>query len=174
MTRFSNASRHRSPRRPTSWEVGVNAVEQAISATSNLIWTNAVTSALASTLVRIRGYAFLRLEVAGAGDGFEGALAIGLVSNEAVAAGAAAVPNPLTDANFDGWIWHHFFDVHSVTATIADGVNANAVVQRIEIDSKAMRIWDGSGYTLIGVMGARESGTVSLVLGAETRILVKT
>ena len=79
------------------------------------------------------------LTAAAAGDGFFGAVGIGIVTNQAFVAGVTSMPEPFDEVNWDGWMWHFFFDIRSVTATIGDGVNAASVSQLLTIDSKAMR-----------------------------------
>ena len=82
------------------------------------------------------------------------------------------MPTPFTEADWDGWLWHEFFDVRALTATIADGVNAFSAVSRVVIDSKAMRKgWDDK-VTLVGVTEVVEGGTASMELHGNTRCLV--
>jgi len=125
------------------------------------------------TIVRIRGHfqLFLTL-VTAVGDGFHGAIGIGVFTNEAFASGAAAIPGPLTDADYDGWMYHQFIDVHGITLTEADGSNAVVMVQAGEIDSKAMRIQEDS-QTLLGLIEVGEEGTAAAEFWADTRVLDK-
>ena len=67
---------------------------------------------------------------------------------------------------------HHYFDVRAITATEADGSNAFATVQKIVIDSKAMRKF-GSEQILFGSLDVTETGTSVMRLQAETRVLLK-
>ena len=162
-------------RRQTAWGAGPNAESQSLSATQSLIWTNGSVLALEQevTIVRVRGYCNIILEATAAiGDGFSGAIGIGLVSSAAFAAGVASVPTPITEVDWSGWLYHKFFDLRSITATIADGVNSVACVQQFDIDSKAMRK-QGSSMTLMGVVEVSESGTATAELNADTRILDK-
>ena len=108
-----------------------------------------------------------------AGDGFDGALGIGIVSTEAFGvASAGGVPGALTDADWDGWIWHSFFHLHQIAATESEGSNAVGSVARITIDSKAMRIFEDS-ETLFGDVETVTDGTAVGELWADTRILLK-
>ncbi len=162
-------------KRQVAWGFGPDAVPVSLAATGNLFWTNAVTltTAAKTTIVRIRGnfQAFL-LTAAAAGDGFDGAIGIGLATTEAVAAGIAAVPGPRTDPEWGGWIAHQVFHIHAVTATIADGVNAAAAQVTMNIDSKAMRKFEES-QSLFGAVEVLENGAATAELWADTRILVK-
>jgi len=78
----------------------------------------------------------------------------------------------LSDSNWDSWMWHSFFDVRSITGTIADGVNAAGVDQRVEIDSKAMRKWDPADIMVL-MTEFVESGNATVKVNADSRILVK-
>ena len=173
---FRGSRQFPTQRRLTGWALGPDATPLALGTTAHQQWTNGVQisgEGQKNTLVRIRGMAVVFLTtLTSAGDGFDGALGIGLVSNEAFAAGVASQPGALTDADWDGWVWHSFFHVHGVTATVSDGVNANLFMVRIPIDSKAQRKWS-EGYTLVGDMELIENGTAVGEMWADTRILLK-
>ncbi len=65
-----------------------------------------------------------------------GALGMMIVSDLAIAAGAASIPGPVTDASDDGWfLW---FGVSQVSIAALGGV-VNTNPQSYVIDSKAMR-----------------------------------
>ncbi len=162
-------------KRLTEWIVGPSSVDGNFTASSKALWSFGAFGDRPVTIVRIRGHmAAYLLASTVVGTGFFGAFGIGLVSDEAFAAGAASVPGPLVSSDWDGWMWHSFFDVRSITATIADGVNAASVVARVEIDSKAMRCWDAESMTLIGMTEVVESVAGTLETQAETRVLIKT
>ncbi len=165
----------RSPGRLTAWALGPNETGVAFTTVTQGLWTTgvALTSGKA-TIVRIRGYIELMIQASSAVDGgFSGAIGLGLVTTPAFDIGATAVPGPVTELDWDGWMWHHFFSIRTMTATIADGANAYSAVQKIDIDTKAMRRFD-EDMTLIGVIetGA-ESGAATLRAHADTRVLLK-
>ena len=175
MARPRGFPRRSGTKRSTSWANGAAAADVAITATGKGLWTTGVvlSAALKVTIVRTRGLANILLTSAtAAGDGFHGALGLALVPTTAFVAGSAAIPGPFTEEDWDGWLWHSYFDVRAITATIADGVNAALVSQRMEIDSKAMRIFD-EDMTLVGMFEVVESGTAVAELHASTRLLVK-
>jgi len=161
-------------RRSVNWSQGPSGKQQAQSGTGLLVWTlGLITTVGELTIVRTRGIVSVTLlSVSAAGDGFFGALGIGLVPSKSFVVGSTAIPGPLTESDWDGWLWHSFFDIRTVTATIADGANAAGVVQRISIDSKAMRKFQ-EDMTLIGVSEMEESGTATMEQSAECRVLVK-
>ena len=167
----------RSQRRKTAWGLGPNANTILITAIdAPQQWTNGVVllNEQEVTIVRIRGnFHAVLTAVSSTHGGFAAAAGLGLVTLEAFNAGIASNPSPITDADWDGWMWHSFFDVRSITATIADGVNAFAISRTIEIDSKAMRKFN-TDMVLFGAVEARfESGSASLVVDADSRVLVK-
>ncbi len=96
----------------------------------------------------------------------------GLTSPHGLRTATTVPPGPLTDAHWDSWIWHSFFDVRALTTTLADGVNAQAASVRLPVDSKAMRKWDPA-ETLVGMFEVVESGTAIITVSGDTRILLK-
>jgi len=167
--------RVRTQRRKTAWGVGPNATAQASTAALNPIaWANGVVlqNDSEATIVRIRGIMSLVLHVSSlAAGGFLGAAGIGITTAAAFAAGVGSMPSPITELDWDGWMWHHFYDVHSVTATIADGANAGAVYQRVLIDSKAMRKFR-TDEVVFGIWeNAEEIGTATVTIHANSRML---
>ena len=169
---FPQASR----KRKTAWGVGPQEVDRTLTSSTSVLWSAGIvlsSAAPEATIVRIRGIMTATLEVVGAiGDGFFGAIGMGLVTSAAFAAGVGSVPTPITEEDWDGWMFHSYFDVRAVTATIADGVNAVGVVARIPIDTKAMRIFREE-MTLVGVTEVVESGAANVEMQGQTRVLLK-
>ena len=176
----------RSSKRKTSWDVGpetgVNGATQVITASSAVLATTAVAFLFdGDTIVRTRGELNIFLSIAaGQGDGFHGAFGIGVASTAAVTAGIASVPTPLTEEDWNGWIYHRYFGLFAggplATATAADQqsqVNSTCAAARIEVDSKAMRKMSDamSVYAAIEVV---ELGAVSsMEFAFNCRILTK-
>ena len=167
--------RSRSPRRSTTWGFGPDAVLSSSGATPSLLFTTGIVLVVQNkaTIVRLRGSAMVHLTAAGsAGDGYTGAFGIGLVSAEAFAAGAGSVPGALTDSDDDIWLYHQFFEVKSATAMLADGVNAQSIAQRFEVDSKAMRKLT-IDQVVFGSFEAFETGVAVVQFVFDSRMLVK-
>jgi len=165
----------RSTKRMVTWGVGPNATALPSSSSLAQHWTNGITLANdnKATIVRIRGELLCFLTSFGsAADGFEMAAGLGIVTAEAFAAGAASTPGALTDADWDGWMWHSFWQVHGVTATIGDAASSRAGVFRIPIDSKAMRKFEDS-EVLFGSLETSEEGVAIAETFANTRVLFK-
>ena len=93
-----------------TWLLGPSALSGAISTSVNTLWSGSVSdpaSFEAPTLIRIRGrIQALLLTAAAAGDGFTYAFGLALVENTAFTAGATSLPGPISEADWDGWIWH--------------------------------------------------------------------
>jgi len=99
------------------------------------------------------------------------AVGMGIVTGEAFAAGVASVPSPIGDLDWDGWMYHQFFDVRSVTNTLADGVNAVGASVMLPIDVKSQRILRSDDRLMAVVEGEVEVGAATVRLDADTRIL---
>ena len=167
--------RTRAPKRATTWGQGPSAIDLISAATSKLFWTNGsvLTNESIVTIVRMRGLVSIQLNTIDAvGAGFFGAVGLGIITLDAFTAGAGSAPGALTDAEWDGWIWHSFFDVRGQSVTMADGVNAFHASQRIEIDSKAMRKFEDS-QVLFGSFDMVESTNATVEMQAEARVLLK-
>ena len=163
------------PRRGTDWGIGPSISSAiTISATGKVLWTTGTTPAQNLTVVRTRGLIHFSLITQSlAGGGFDGAVGLYLMTEDAFNVGVTAALDPLSDANSDMWLWHNYFSVKAVTPIEADGVNAFGVHQRIEIDSKAMRKDFDPERVMAGVISARETGTSTMDVWAETRQLFK-
>ena len=124
--------------------------------------------------MRIRGYAAFYLSSwTAALDGYEGAMGIGVVTDAAFSVGTTALPTPLTEEDWDGWMFHQYYSVRApATGTEADGANAQGIVLRIPIDSKAMRKITPE-MTMFGIFQHTETGTAVINSEARTRILLK-
>ena len=164
----------RGPRRRTGWDFGPGSggVDVISSSSTGFFGVQGATFLRqGDTLVRSRGDVEMFLTAVGAsGDGFEGALGMGLASQNAVAAGIASVPTPITDIDWDGWVWHRMFSLHGSAATASED---NALPSRFfEIDSKAMRKV-GTEMSLYLAFEMTEIGTAVMNLFGGVRVLIK-
>jgi len=166
-------SGNRGVQRHTDWGFGVDMLANTLSSSAKLLGTTSLGVAEPVTLIRIRGMIHFILTLGdAAGSGFLGAAGIALVNTDAFSVGITAIPGPQSDAHWDNWIWHSFWDVRTATATIADGVNAAGVSQRIVIDSKAMRKWDPA-ETLVLMVEGTETTNAAVRINCDTRLLLK-
>ena len=164
----------RGPRRLTNWGggPGSNAAASITSSTA-FILGGGITFGAAGTVVRIRGnfQAFL-LSYSSAGDGFHGAVGIGLASEAAFTAGIASLPTPITEAGWDGWLWHNFFGVHGGLAAGASAVGVSNPGVDIDIDSKAMRKVSDD-MVIYAAAEVTETGVASMSVFLNSRMLLK-
>ena len=125
------------------------------------------------TLLRLRGEAtFSLITVAAAVSGFQCAFGIGIVRDVAFATGGVtAVPTPIDDQDWDGWIFWDRFNLVSITGTISDGVNSKAATYRMPIDTKAMRKLD-LGDVIYGVLQVQELGVSVANWWFDSRVLL--
>ena len=166
-----------SNRRRTAWSAGPRqSAVPSITANGSFLWALGAQATLDGlTLVRVRGSLTTWLEVVTAiGDGFA-RVGFGLcnVSENAFNIGVTAVPTPLTDIGWDGWLWHALVaPLIGLSVTEADNRGPLGQV-RLEIDSKAMRKTRSSDV-LVGVAEVSgEIGTATLQFMSECRILDK-
>ena len=163
-------------KRLTSWGFGPEDTGTGFSASGKALWTNSVLLAAGhtpATIVRMRGLVTVGIESAtAADDGFAGAVGIALVTIQAFTQGVIAVPGPMLEMDWGGWLYHRFFDIRVVDNTIGNGVNAVRAIERWEVDSKAMRKW-GDEFILVGVMEVVENATAVMRIHGDLRILLK-
>ena len=122
------------------------------------------------TLVRTRGEIQISLVAASAaGEGIQWAFGMCVVTENAAGIGVTAVPDPIGDANWDGWFVHEEGVIFARDATPLD--DPGLLVHR-SIDSKAMRKQHNTDVT-IGVYAQVESGAITSRADVITRILDK-
>ena len=173
MARRSSHDRVRTgSRRRTGWEEGpgTQTLVSLTTSGSSVVGLGFSTSIDGFTVARMRGYVemFLNAAVGADGNGFAGAIGIGIVSSAAFAVGITAMPTPITEITWEGWLYHRFFSLHSSDITAGDVDHRN---ESWEIDSKAMRKLD-SDDTIFVAVEATETGTAQLNVRVGTRMLM--
>jgi len=168
--RRSGSSRVSGPRRLTNWGSGPGGSGVAsVSAGSSVILGSGIQFGSAGTVVRIRGIFDMFLTAATAsGDGFFGAVGIGLASLAAFTAGIGSLPTPLQESIWDGWLWHSFISVHRDVTTGDSGSSS----QRFSIDSKAMRKVSDE-MVIYAAVDVVEIGTAVASIFLDSRMLIK-
>jgi len=149
----------------------ITAAGDTISTTSNVILGSGITPLIPQmTVVRLRGTIGIQLVTATAAEaGFNYALGIGICTADAFAIGVTATPTPFDDAEWPGWLWHHFGyikapqEVHDLN---------QVPLQQITIDSKAMRKLR-LNEILYAAIECGEQGTAVIRVHCMTRVLVK-
>jgi len=156
-------------RRKTVWVGTADQGEIAVGAGLSVLISSFAPDALSilkATVVRTRGI-FVVHPTALTGDStYGGAYGLGIVSDEAFAAGAASIPRPFDDDDWAGWLVHgyyggHFeFDIDGNTFSPAP----------MAIDSKAMRKV-GPNETLVWVAES-QGGPVQVRLQARVLMML--
>ena len=148
------------------------AIQSATAAGATLI-DNGQEALVASTVARIHGHLVCWLEAVGTiGDGFTRlAAGIGIVSADAFAVGATAVPSPSADQDWSGWMWH-YAGGPIVGFSVTESENTGPVSQiRIPIDVKAMRKMKPNEVIFGSVGLSAEVGVATISFGMHTRML---
>ncbi len=151
---FRIASRS-SSKRQTEW-VNLNFDAAVLSAVSSTLFTTSFVPLVSGlTLIRMRGELIVSSLMNAATDAMTIAVGCILVSDEAVAAGVASIPSPITDAD-DDWLYYQWCSVQSGVL----GAPGQGTEFRFNVDNKAMRRFP-AGKTLVAVAEASsEGGTV--------------
>jgi len=170
----SRGMRHpvRSAPRITDWGLGPGGTAVTIftGSGSSFLGGGIISTVGGITVVRIRGLFDCQLvSSTSAGDGYFGAVGIGLVSDSAFQAGIGSVPTPITDQEWDGWLWYNFLSVHESSP---DDAGSGASHYRAEIDTKAMRKIDGD-VRIYAAMEVVEIGTAVVNCHLDSRTLFK-
>ena len=163
-----------SPRRRKGWEEGPGGVALTTVAATSSAFLGAGILWLADgiTIIRIRGrFAAFLGNAAAIGDGYQGAVGLALVTEQAFTAGIGSVPIPIAERDWDGWMYHMQFGVHSQTiqSSTVDGGASSAI--DFVVDSKAMRK-TGTQEVLMAVVEVTEIGTATVNMFFDSRVLV--
>ena len=161
----------RGQRRQSSW-FGFVAVETTYAAANNssIIYTlNAAALALRPfTIVRTRGMFGLRSDQAAVSEDYSASIGMAVVSDQAVAIGATAVPTPETDRSSDLFF---LFETLAGKLEVTTDVGRFEAGYWKEVDSKAMRRVD-QGQDLV-VVGEASAVSLGCVVHTSFRMLVK-
>ena len=134
----------RGPRRQTRWVGSTVALTQfgTIPAASKVLFGQETAAALEAigvplTLVRTRGQFSYKSDQQVANEEQIGAVGLAIVSETARGAGAASIPGPQTDSDWDGWFyWSPLYASFSLASAVGFAFDeAHTTV----VDSKAMR-----------------------------------
>ena len=157
-------------RRVTDWGDGPGGVAAtAISASSVAILGSGIVpvSAQKLTLVRTRGLlSLVGLTSTSGGDGFQGAFGIGKIALTAFTAGVGSVPTPVTEVDWDGWLFWYPISLHRGDNAFANG----SFAQQVVVDSKAMRKFDAE-EVLYASLEVTEIGGVTMSVFFDSRML---
>ena len=171
MARSRGFVQTRAARRQKSWETGPGqgAVTTSSVSANQILGAGAQAQEDGLTLLRLRGrYSAFLTAVSAINDGYHGAFGIGIVTAEAFSIGVTAVPLPITDVGWDGWI---FWSPVQLQAHVATAAGETEVSQEMEVDTKAMRKLR-LGDTIYAVTELIEVGTAVISQAFDSRLLV--
>jgi len=165
-----------STRRQTSWFGGPFGTVSFSANGAAVFGTAQQAAGEGLTIIRTRGELLVYLTggTLSALEGFRWALGIGVVTENAAGIGVIAIPSPLTDVVWDGWMVYetgHCKTPRDMSA--AEGAASPMTMARIPIDSKAMRKFKFSDVMTAVFEVDSEVGTASLTAELSTRILAK-
>ena len=124
-----------------------------------------------ATILRIRGMLLVTLDNAAEGDDTFLTAALGMVSSDAAALGATAMPDPGSEPEYP-WLWWAsipLFATQSITG-VDPSFSTVSGAARLEVDSKAMRKVK-PGESLIWVFQGTDTVLKDLDVG-QTRVLI--
>ncbi len=104
----------------------------------------------------------------GVDDTWRGAYGLCVVSDEALAAGAAAIPRPFDDDDWPGWLVHGYYAGH---LEFQSGTSELVVPIQYEIDSKGMRKVRPN-ESIVWVGESNSSAATQMLLGARVLMLL--
>ena len=127
-------------RRGVAWALGPFGVSSLIATDLSQVFSTAVISVFEDqTIIRIRGE--LMFVMQSAASSFDGWTRVGfgmcIVSENAAGIGVTAVPAPIADIAWDGWMVHWTGAVIAGATTITN--SEGSANFKVPIDSKAMR-----------------------------------
>ena len=167
---YRGSSRASAPsRRRTGWEEGPGTLTATAFSSSSVAILGNGQEFLADggTIVRIRGAIELVLSSVGSVlDGYDGAIGIGIVSTPAFAIGVTAMPTPITEIGWEGWMYHRFFSIHASDAAL------DIESLKIELDTKAMRKVN-TEEVVFAAIEVVETGAAVMTVRLGSRMLLK-
>jgi len=135
-------------RQPTTWSRTTSVGSLTVPAASKVLLTTFTLAnpGIGETVRRTRGLISISSDQTAAVEEQTGALGFVVVTDLAIAAGAASIPGPHTDSSDDGWfVWLPFMQT-----SIATLATANLISYQYDFDSKAMRkVQEGSGVAVM-------------------------
>jgi len=158
-------------KRVTSW-VGVNLDIPDLTVVTPLFSTVIAESVIEEfptpTLVRTRGGLSAWTDTSSSPGGF-GTVVVGIMQVQTAAVTGSAVPAPGSDPSSD-WLW---WDTLHVGASAADVIGEDITVDRLKVDSKAMRKLKNNMTVIIVAQLLTCEGTMVVNLCGSIRFLLK-
>jgi len=174
---FASLRGRASSRRKTAWAPGpFNTAPELMNSAGVSLWNQGAQAVDAGlTIVRIRGsFTIWQTLATTAGDGFNDcALGICIVTENAFGVGGvAAIPSPLTDIGWGGWLYHRVIGP-LITLSVTEEAISGLSMARIQIDTKAMRKVKETDIVVGMVELGMEQGNSQVEYAVNTRMLSK-
>ena len=146
---------------------------EATFSTDGNIGGSALAFVAPATILRIRGSFFVQFDsTAQVGDNISVAVGIGIVSTDAAALGATALPDPASELEYP-WLWWGSMNLASEVAAAPTAWGPGA--QFMEVDTKAMRrVKPQQSLALIVEVFSATGAPVTLLKSTAMRVLVGT
>ena len=135
---------------------------------SSILMIDAIDSMTSPTLVRCRGEALAIATTGGIGDVSLLGIGIAVVNRRASSVGATAVPRPVSDPQYS-WLYHKY----SLMMFSSGSTSQGAVVNRWEIDSKAMRKILSNEEEIVFCFENNSVSAVGISVALSARFLLK-
>jgi len=149
---------------------GQLGIEMAMASNVGAIIT-VITSLQAATLLRTRGEILASIDGPVDNDACSVACGITVVTEEQLAVGLTAVPDPAVDLDAD-WLWHGFIPLKAQAGTgVGASLNVVGVAHRLTIDSKAMRKLRPTNSLVFAAKNSGLAGTPAVDLVVAVRCL---
>ena len=145
-------------------------VGNAVSAASTKVLIGSLTPSnpgIDETVLRTVGVLGLFTDQVAADEDQQGAFGMIVVSNDAIAAGAASIPGPISDAGHDGWFAHVPFLERFSVASVS-GFNFD-MSRTVRFDFKSKRRVE-TGYS-IALMVESTAASEGFTIGVNGRLL---
>ena len=157
----------RTKRAAPAWGYTQSATELTIASDTKVLLGSFILSnpPLGETILRTRCRLWVRSDQAAAIEPQTGAFGLIVVTDRAVAAGAASIPGPATDGGDDGWFVHQ----QIIQASASTGISGVGY----EIDSKAMRKVEDGGEIAIVIENLSPTVATGFIISFSVRLLAK-
>ncbi len=168
--RGSRYPARRAERRKTVWIGTADQGAIAIATNTSVVISSFAPDALSilkATVVRTRGILLVQPQVFTSDLNWNGAFGLGIVSDEALAAGTGSIPRPFDDDDWAGWLVHGYYSGFNLGSSADPGLVIDTVTT---IDSKAMRKV-GPNESLVW-MAESQVGAVSVTLNARVLMML--
>ncbi len=145
---------------------------QAVSTNTTLLG-NAIIPINSQTVLRCRGFVSAQFDATvQVGDIMLLTFGICVVSQDAQAVGATAMPDPFDDASWPGWLWFQLGALHTPIKAITTGAGDPNFPfwQRVDIDTKSMRKLRQNEVLFMNVQVGETAAATMDIRGA-TRVL---